>query len=106
MFALYSGVNQLIVAVNKLDTVQWSQQRFDEIRVKLLAFLTKHAGFRESDITFVPCSGLIGDNLTTKPDKLELTKWYNGATLLEAIGITFSLYCVITYTCNFIGHRS
>ena len=35
------GVSQLVVAVNKLDTVSWSQQRFTEVRDKLKVFLTK-----------------------------------------------------------------
>jgi translation elongation factor EF-1alpha len=35
------GVSQLVVAVNKLDTVDWSQQRFNDIRDKLRLFLTK-----------------------------------------------------------------
>ncbi len=35
------GVSQLVVAVNKLDTVDWSQQRFTDIREKLRLFLTK-----------------------------------------------------------------
>jgi elongation factor 1 alpha-like protein len=35
------GVSQLVVAVNKLDTVDWSQQRFTDIRDKLRLFLTK-----------------------------------------------------------------
>jgi translation elongation factor EF-1alpha len=35
------GVSQLVVAVNKLDTVDWNQQRFTDIRDKLRLFLTK-----------------------------------------------------------------
>jgi len=35
------GVSQLVVAVNKLDTVDWSQKRFTDIRDKLRLFLTK-----------------------------------------------------------------
>ena len=38
------GVSQLVVAVNKLDTVSWSQQRFTEVRDKLKVFLTKQVG--------------------------------------------------------------
>merc|ERR1712212_1295547 len=57
------GVNQLVVAVNKLDTVEWSKDRFDTIANKMNLFLTKQAGFKESDLTFLPCSGLTGENL-------------------------------------------
>jgi elongation factor 1 alpha-like protein len=55
------GVNQLAVAVNKLDTTNWSQERFNEITKKLKLFL-KQAGFKDSDVTYVPCSGLTGEN--------------------------------------------
>lgn len=76
------GVAQLIVAVNKLDTVDWSQSRFEEIRQKLKAFL-RTVGFKEADVTYVPCSGFTGDNLAKQSDKL--SQWYEGRTLLSAI---------------------
>lgn len=79
------GVTQLAVAINKLDTVSWSKERFDEISQKLKVFL-KQAGFREGDVTFVPCSGLTGQNLIEKPTENELLTWYNGPCLLEVIG--------------------
>jgi len=79
------GVGQLTVAVNKLDTVDWDQGRFLAIKEKLKLFLTKQAGFREADLTFIPCSGLTGENLT-KPAKTEqLSSWYTGTTLMHAI---------------------
>ncbi|XP_017784891.1 PREDICTED: HBS1-like protein isoform X2 [Nicrophorus vespilloides] len=78
------GVSQLAVAINKLDTVSWSKERFDDIKDKLKVFL-KQAGFREADVTFVPCSGLSGQNLVKKSTENELISWYNGSTLLEVI---------------------
>jgi len=44
----------LAVVVNKLDTVDWSKERFDEIVGKLKPFL-KQAMFKENDVKFVPC---------------------------------------------------
>lgn len=79
------GVNQLGVVVNKLDTVGWSQQRFDDIVGKLKVFL-KQAGFKDSDVVYVPCSGLTGENLVKEPTNSELLKWYKGPTLLKVIG--------------------
>lgn len=79
------GVSQLAVAINKLDTVSWSQERFDEIVKKLKSFL-KQVGFKENDVTFVPCSGLTGQNLISKPTENELLVWYNGPCLLDVIG--------------------
>ncbi|XP_026763986.2 protein HBS1 [Galleria mellonella] len=78
------GVSQLAVAVNKLDTTTWSQERFNEITKKLKAFL-KQAGFKESDVTYVPCSGLTGENLVNSPTEPELLKWYSGPCLLDII---------------------
>lgn len=78
------GVSQLAVAVNKLDTTNWSQERFNEITKKLKTFL-KQAGFKDSDVTYVPCSGLTGENLVKSPTEAELLKWYNGPCLLDVI---------------------
>lgn len=78
------GVSQLAVAINKLDTANWSQDRFNEITNKLKVFL-KQAGFKDTDVTYVPCSGLIGENLVKPASEPELTKWYKGPCLLDVI---------------------
>ncbi|XP_011342212.1 HBS1-like protein isoform X2 [Ooceraea biroi] len=76
------GVSQLAVVVNKLDTVDWSKDRFNEIVDKMSVFL-KQAGFKDT-VTFVPCSGLSGENIVTKP-KEQLSNWYTGPTLVSVI---------------------
>jgi len=82
-----SGVSQLLVAVNKMDTVDWSKDRYDEIVQKLRVFL-RQAGFKDCDVSFVPCSGLAGDNLTHSPQPGHcLTMWYSGLTLAAQIGL-------------------
>ncbi|KAM7359146.1 translation elongation factor EF-1alpha (GTPase) HBS1 [Cochliomyia hominivorax] len=78
------GVNQLGVVINKLDTVGWSKERFDEIVQKLKGFL-KQAGFKESDVTYTPCSGLTGENLSKPATEEALTSWYKGPHLLAVI---------------------
>ncbi|XP_005390555.1 PREDICTED: HBS1-like protein isoform X1 [Chinchilla lanigera] len=78
------GVTQLAVAVNKMDQVNWQQERFQEISGKLGHFL-KQAGFKESDVAFIPTSGLSGENLITRSQLNELTTWYKGLCLLEQI---------------------
>lgn len=82
------GVSQLIVAVNKLDAAEpaWSQHRFDEIQGRLKPFL-KQNGFDMKRVQFVPISGLTGVNVKESPTASapELSKWYNGKTLLQAI---------------------
>jgi len=81
------GVGQLCVAINKLDTVNWDENRFSSIRDKLKLFLTKQAGFKESDISYIPCSGLTGENLSKVPSSEKLTSWYTGLTLAGAVDI-------------------
>jgi elongation factor 1 alpha-like protein len=86
------GVSQLIVAVNKLDAAEpsWSQDRFIEIRRRLVPFL-KANGFDMKRVQFVPISGLSGINVKTPPSMNEsnsagLASWYKGKeTLLQAI---------------------
>lgn len=82
------GVNQLVVAVNKMDdpSVDWSEQRFEEVKDGISRLL-KMVGYDPSKISFVPTSGWTGDNLVEKSDKMP---WYKGPALLEALD-TFKL---------------
>ncbi|KAI8145405.1 P-loop containing nucleoside triphosphate hydrolase protein [Fennellomyces sp. T-0311] len=75
------GVQQMIIAVNKLDTMDWDQGRYSEIVEKLGNFLTQ-AGFRKSNLYYVPVSGLTGENLIKKS---ELVQWYQGPCLIDLI---------------------
>ncbi|KAF4869763.1 HBS1-like protein [Colletotrichum siamense] len=77
------GVQRVIVAVNKLDMVGWSKDRFDEISEQVTGFM-KGNGFQLKNVTFVPISGLNGDNLVTRPED-EALSWYTGPTLIEAL---------------------
>ncbi|MFQ5762005.1 MAG: translation elongation factor EF-1 subunit alpha [Candidatus Bathyarchaeia archaeon] len=77
------GVNQLVVAVNKMDdqTVEYSQKRYDECKVQL-EHLLKSVLFDTSKIHFVPVSGWMADNLTERSSKIP---WYKGPLLEEAL---------------------
>jgi len=77
------GVQRIIIAVNKLDTVSWSQDRFTEIEQQITAFLVT-AGFQAKNIAFIPCSGLLGDNIT-RPCNNKAASWYTGPTLVEEL---------------------
>uniref|UniRef100_A0A8C6UBP5 HBS1-like protein n=1 Tax=Neogobius melanostomus TaxID=47308 RepID=A0A8C6UBP5_9GOBI len=78
------GVTQLAVAVNKMDQVNWQEERFQEIISKLGHFL-KQAGFKESDVFYIPTSGLSGENLVTRSTVTALTSWFSGPSLVEQI---------------------
>ena len=77
------GVQQVAVVINKLDGIQWSQSRYDEISSKLIVFL-QQAGFKKPKIAFIPCSGLMGENILERKSP-ELSAWYSGPTLVEHI---------------------
>lgn len=77
------GVSRIIVAVNKLDTVNWSKDRFDEIKHQVSGFLAG-TGFQLKNIAFVPVSGLNGDNLVRKSTD-PAAAWYTGPTLVEEL---------------------
>ena len=79
------GVQKLVVAVNKLDMVEWSENRFDEISTQMRQFLSQ-VGYSLAKLWFIPCSGLNGINLVTKSNDPRLS-WYRGSALLECIGL-------------------
>lgn len=74
------GINQLIVAVNKMDSVNYDHVKFDEVKVQLNTLL-KNIGFKVDAIPFIPISGYAGANLAKKSPEMG---WYAGPTLLEA----------------------
>ncbi|KLP21589.1 translation elongation factor HBS1 protein [Fusarium fujikuroi] len=77
------GVQRLVIAVNKLDMVGWSHERFDEIAQQVNAFLAG-LGFQPKNIDFIPISGLNGDNLVRRTEDTAAS-WYTGPTLIEAL---------------------
>ncbi len=70
-------IPHLVVAVNKMDLVGWSEQRFLEIRAQFEEFLPR---LDIKDVKFIPLSALNGDNVV---DPSPHTPWYSGPTLLR-----------------------
>ncbi|KAJ3169065.1 translation elongation factor EF-1 alpha [Irineochytrium annulatum] len=62
LLAFTLGVRQLIVAMNKMDTTNWSQSRFDEIKKEVSGFIKK-VGYNPKTVPFIPISGWHGDNM-------------------------------------------
>ncbi|NXF29178.1 ERF3A factor, partial [Nyctibius bracteatus] len=77
MLAKTAGVKHLIVLINKMDdpTVNWSNERYEECKEKLVPFLKKVGFNPKKDIHFMPCSGLTGANLK---EQSEFCPWYIG----------------------------
>ncbi len=75
------GISQLIVALNKVDMVNFDEAKVNAIK-KEVEELLKSVGYDTSKVQMVPISGLHGENLAKKSDKMP---WYNGSTLLQAL---------------------
>ncbi|MEM4347666.1 MAG: translation elongation factor EF-1 subunit alpha [Candidatus Altiarchaeota archaeon] len=75
------GVNQFIVAVNKMDAVNYSEEKYNAV-VSELKKLLGSIGYKTEQIPFVPVSAYKGDNLKTKSENM---KWYKGETFLATL---------------------
>ncbi len=73
------GVNQLIVAVNKMDMENYSEEAYKRIK-EMLTPLLQSVGFKVDEIPFVPIASLKGDNVVKKSENMS---WWTGGTLLE-----------------------
>ena len=72
-------IPHVVVCVNKMDLVNWSQATFDAIRADFEAFASH---LDTVDVQFIPISALLGDNVV---DRSEHMNWYNGPTLLSTL---------------------
>jgi len=73
------GIKQVILAINKIDLADYSKDRFDQIA---LEFQSHVSNFGFSNVTSIPVSALLGDNITNHSKKM---KWYQGPTLMQAL---------------------
>jgi len=71
------GIKHLVLAVNKMDLVQYNQQRFDQTRLEFLKYISE---FNFDSIKVIPVSATEGDNVVVKSLK---TPWYNDMPLLS-----------------------
>ncbi|WP_327089325.1 sulfate adenylyltransferase subunit CysN [Nonomuraea sp. NBC_01738] len=70
-------VPHLVLAVNKMDLVDYSEERFEEIREEFTSFASK---LNVNDLTFIPISALNGDNVVSRSENMP---WYHGSSLLH-----------------------
>lgn len=69
----------LVVCVNKMDLVDYSEARFNQI-VEDFQQMLNNAGFKGQEVKFIPISSLYGENVASRTGAIN---WYNGSTLLE-----------------------
>jgi elongation factor 1-alpha len=75
------GIKQIIIAINKMDMEDYSEDRFNEVKEEVSTLL-KSIGRNPAETTFIPLSAFEGDNITEQSSN---TPWYKGPTLLEAL---------------------
>lgn len=71
------GIKKMVVLINKMDEVNWNEQRYAAIKGKLDPFLSK---IYQDQVLYIPISGYRGDNLLEKSENLN---WYKGKTFVE-----------------------
>jgi len=75
------GIKQVVIAVNKMDEINYDQAKYKEVSDQMIKMLTT-VGFKADNIKVVPISAWKGDNVVKKTDNL---KWFTGKTLLETL---------------------
>ena len=77
------GVDQLAVAVNKMDAVNYSEDKFKKVKEEVTKLL-KTMQYKVDQINFIPTSALEGGNIVKKSDKMA---WYKGPTIREQLDL-------------------
>jgi len=75
------GIKQIVVALNKMDEVNYDEKRYNELKAEVTKLLTG-TGYKADNVKVVPISSWRGDNVVKKTDNM---KWYSGKTLLETL---------------------
>jgi len=75
------GINQLIIAVNKMDAADYSEERYNAVKEEVSQLLGM-VGFKASEVPFIPTSAFEGDNMQAPSPN---TPWYKGPSVLEAL---------------------
>ncbi|MGF2881402.1 sulfate adenylyltransferase subunit CysN [Acinetobacter johnsonii] len=76
------GIKNIIVAINKMDLVEFSEARFNEIQAEYAGFVAQLGDRKPNNIIFTPISALNGDNVVNKSPN---TPWYTGETLMGTL---------------------
>jgi len=75
------GIGQMIVAINKMDVVNYDESRYKEVKGDVENLL-RGVGYKLEDVKVLPISAYKGDNIVKKSENMS---WYTGQTLIEAL---------------------
>ncbi len=75
------GINQLIIAINKMDLVDYDEAKYKELKSELSKLIAT-VGFNPKEVPFIPVSAFEGDNIIENSPN---TPWYKGETLVKAL---------------------
>ena len=75
------GIGQILIAMNKMDAANYSEQRYNQLKQEIIDKLLKPIGYKVDEIPFIPVSAFVGDNIAKKSPNMP---WYKGPTLIEA----------------------
>ncbi len=73
------GISHIVYCINKMDLVNYSKEKFLQLKAELEQFSAK---LNTKDVRFIPMSALHGDNVVKRSDKMN---WYEGGTLLHTL---------------------
>lgn len=76
------GIKNIIIAINKMDLVNFSKERFEQIRGEYEKIIPKLPYSSDTNFKYIPISALNGDNIVNLSEK---TKWYKGKSLMEIL---------------------
>lgn len=77
------GVGQLSILINKMDAIDWSEEKFNKVKEDLTNLL-KQVGYNPDEVPMIPASAFEGDNIVKKSENM---KWYTGPTLREQLDL-------------------
>jgi len=75
------GIKQIVIAINKMDAVNYDQAQFNKVKEDVSKILTS-IGFKVDEVPFVPCSAYQGDNVAKKSENMS---WYSGDTIVKTL---------------------
>jgi elongation factor 1 alpha-like protein len=78
------GIKNVLAVINKMDVVNWDEDRFNLIKDSLNNYLIEKLNFKSENLSYLPASGFNGDNIINKSKNCS---WYNGPTLFESLEV-------------------